>query len=209
MSELHPVGPGDHLSRIAALRRIRSYVPLWEHEPNTAIRSQRGTPHILAVGDVVSIPAPELREVERATGRRHRFRAQVPKLVVRLRLLGTDGRPRREPVSGVMVDGETVPFETPADGEVEVAVPRLASRVVLSVSGGSIELRVGFLQHIDTLAGQRERLNNLGYRAGDLDDAEVKAFRSAVEEFQCDQGLHVDGIIGRNAKAALVKAHGC
>ena len=68
-------------------------------------------------------------------------------------------------------------------------------------------MRVGLLQPVDTVAGVRERLNNLGYDAGDGDDPTALQFRSAVEEFQCDQALPVDGKVGPVTRAALARAH--
>jgi peptidoglycan hydrolase-like protein with peptidoglycan-binding domain len=52
------------------------------------------------------------------------------------------------------------------------------------------------------------RLNNLGYRAGDTTDANDSAFKSAVEEFQCDYALAVDGICGPNTQGKLKDVHG-
>jgi len=96
---------------------------------------------------------------------------------------------------------------------------------------------VGGLRPVETVPGQIARLNNLGYFAGDPDappdptptastppagaskpdnaaekkpdpDAELR-FRSAVEEFQCDHGLSVDGKCGPNTQAKLKEVHGC
>ena len=41
------------------------------------------------------------------------------------------------------------------------------------------------------------------------DDPKNLDFRSAVEEFQCDQKLSVDGVVGPATRARLVKAYGC
>jgi peptidoglycan hydrolase-like protein with peptidoglycan-binding domain len=65
------------------------------------------------------------------------------------------------------------------------------------------------LDPIDILAGQKERLNNLGYFAGDPQTEADEDFRSAVEEFQCDHGLTVDGVLGANTKSRLKQVYGC
>jgi hypothetical protein len=99
-----------------------------------------------------------------------------------------------------------------------------------------IPILVGNLDPVDQISGQIARLNNLGYFAGDPDKPEgdssnskggcgcggpddtVSAvippgtnqqFLSAVEEFQCDHHLTVDGICGPQTQGALKKAHGC
>jgi hypothetical protein len=70
-------------------------------------------------------------------------------------------------------------------------------------------LKIGHLDPVDTISGQRARLNNLGYFAGDSDDPSDPAFESAAEEFQCDHSLTVDGIVGPQTQAQLKKVHGC
>jgi len=164
---------------------------------------------MLAEGDVLFIPEPEEREVDRPTNQRHQFRAHVPTLVVQLRLLGVDGKPRPEEVVAVTIDGAAAQFETVAPGTIQTRIEPTASQVSVQLGEEMLHFGVGFLQPIETLAGQRERLNNLGYFAGDSDDPNVLELRSAVEEFQCDQGLFVDGKVGPQTRAALVKAHGC
>jgi peptidoglycan hydrolase-like protein with peptidoglycan-binding domain len=100
-----------------------------------------------------------------------------------------------------------------------------------------IPIRIGNLDPVDQVSGQIARLNNLGYFAGDPDKPQrsgdgngagdggdgsgtgdgsgagssfpTDPFRSAVEEFQCDNRLTVDGICGPVTQAALKKVHGC
>ncbi|MGO9272168.1 MAG: PGRP and LysM peptidoglycan-binding domain-containing protein [Terriglobia bacterium] len=100
-----------------------------------------------------------------------------------------------------------------------------------------IPLKIGSLDPVDQVSGQIARLNNLGYFAGkigvaqggvggesesdvgDGGDADETSgpgaqgsndqFSSAVEEFQCDQGLTVDGICGPITQAKLKQVHGC
>jgi hypothetical protein len=103
----------------------------------------------------------------------------------------------------------------------------------------AIPIKIGNLDPVDQVSGQIARLNNLGYFAGDIDQTQETGggtgsdvsgnqgngsngegsgdttapgndpFRSAVEEFQCDQGLQVDGICGPQTQAKLKQVHGC
>ena len=55
---------------------------------------------------------------------------------------------------------------------------------------------------------RQARLNNLGYRAGTTPIRPSPSFRSAVEEFQCDEKLSVDGKCGPATQAKLRSVHG-
>ena len=43
----------------------------------------------------------------------------------------------------------------------------------------------------------------LGYNPGELDDIFGPSTKSAVQAFQCDNGLYADGIVGPNTFEAL------
>ncbi|MGE0438908.1 MAG: peptidoglycan-binding domain-containing protein [Gemmatimonadales bacterium] len=196
------------MSRIAHESGFRGYPPVWNDPGNETLRETRGTPHILAEGDRIAIPPPALREVRRSTDHKHRFVAEKPALRVNLELLTWDGRHQSLDGAEVLHDGEPA-AATIGDGTVESPIGPLTDFCSLRLNEREIVTRIGFLQPVATLAGVRERLNNLGYRAGDSDDPSDRDLRSAIEEFQCDQGLTVDGIPGGGTQRALTKAHGC
>jgi N-acetylmuramoyl-L-alanine amidase len=76
-----------------------------------------------------------------------------------------------------------------------------------------IPIKIGHLDPVDELSGQQARLNNLGYFAGPFEEKSEEEnktmFLSAVEEFQCDHSLVVDGKCGPNTQAKLKQVHGC
>ena len=55
---------------------------------------------------------------------------------------------------------------------------------------------IGHLDPIDTVSGQKARVNNLGYFAGPLDQVNEALLRPTVEEFQCEHlgKTYLDGI---------------
>jgi hypothetical protein len=204
----HTVAPGDHLSRVAAANGFRSYVPLREEPANEPLMRVRKTPHVLAVGDPVTVPPLEAREVDRATDQRHRFHVTIPELVVRVQHLTWAGEPVTAPTA-LTGDGKPLEVRSGAKGEFTVPITPTVDRLRFTTGATEHLLRVGFLQPVETIAGARERLTNLGYEAGDSDDPADRQLRSAVEEFQCDQKLDIDGVIGPNTRARLMKVHGC
>jgi hypothetical protein len=104
---------------------------------------------------------------------------------------------------------------TDGTGRLELEVPPGVSsgEVVLdgtgtTLHGVTIPFTISALPPESTILGQEARLNNLGYRAGTTADPTSREFRSAVEEFQCDEGLTVDGKCGPVTQAKLRSVHG-
>lgn len=77
-----------------------------------------------------------------------------------------------------------------------------------TLHGVAIPFTIGALPPEATVLGQQARLNNLGYRAGSTENPASLVFRSAVEEFQCDEGLVVDGRCDPATQAKLRSVHG-
>ena len=205
----HRTAPGDHLARVAATYTFRSYGPLWNDPANAELRARRHNPNILAAGDLVYVPELSLREVDRATEQRHRFKAELHQLVARLAFKTWEGKPVDGVPAEIMLDGKATPATATGPGGIEVPVEPTTDRCTIRLPNGEVVGRRGFLEPADTQAGARQRLTNLGYQAGESNDPADRVFRSAVEEFQCDHGLPVDGKVGAGTRAALVKSHGC
>lgn len=55
----------------------------------------------------------------------------------------------------------------------------------------------------DTIKQVQQALNDLGYDAGEADGVMGQKTKAAVEQFQKDNGLVVDGIIGKQVKDKL------
>ena len=139
-------------------------------------------------------------------------------------------------VSQPTTDGTgKIELEIPQDAQSATLVIRSDETAFQNIP---IPIQIGALDPVDQVSGQIARLNNLGYFAGNLAGAQGgsggnadpfntsnntgcgcsnvdsnstadQQFLSAVEEFQCDQGLPVDGICGPVTQAKLKKVHGC
>jgi len=229
MGTYHTVAPGEHLSGIAHAHGFASYKTIWEAAENQKLKEERKNPNILLVGDRVFIPEKETKEESRPTDKKHRFEFQPETLKLRIGLMDLKNKPIEGHLCSLTVEGKSIDLTTKGDGTVEDFIPNLAAVGKLVDHGKpgeephierEIPLKIGHLDPEDTVSGQIARLNNLGYNAGvvpdhALTDNEAETLRkspqflSAVEEFQCDFGLKVDGICGKNTRDKLVKVHGC
>jgi hypothetical protein len=221
MDRTHIVQPGEHVSRIAKQYGFTDYRTIWEHGPNAELRRKRDNPNVLFPGDRLLVPERALKEEPRPTDQRHRFQVRRPRL--RLRLVLQDLA--RKPIAGarcelrvegavdqLTTDGEGLLQRDIApdaeDGRLEVKAPASASEAMPL----PMPVRIGHLHPVDEVSGQKARLNNLGYFAGPFEgrsEADNKElFLSAVEEFQCDHDLVVDGKCGPRTQAKLKQVHG-
>jgi hypothetical protein len=126
-----------------------------------------------------------------------------------------------KPIAGaqcdLVIDQDLHHLTTDSVGMIQVDIPAQARQgwVMLRdpqtpFDGEMIPFRIGNLDPVEELSGQQARLNSLGYFAAEqIGGKEDEAFRSAVEEFQCDHGLTVDGLCGSLTQAKLKQVHGC
>jgi ribosomal protein S16 len=214
------VRQGDHLARIATAFGFSEWKKIWDHAANAALRAKRRNPDVLMPGDEVFIPERGAEKtVTRPTDTRSRFVVRRPPLQLALVLERSYGPPLANARCGLWIDGSTESPNTDAEGRLNQRIRPTANALRLlakdsgsALDGQSIELRVGHLDPVEEPSGQRARLDNLGYRASTTETADSaqreRAMRSAIEEFQCDEKLLVDGICGRVTQALLLQVHG-
>ncbi len=211
------VRQGDFVSKIAAQRGFRDFRTIWEHARNQTLRQQRTTPNVLLPGDSLFVPVRELRTEFRPTDARHRFVLSERGLRLRLIIKDMTDRPVAGKPCDLKVTGspDVTPLATDGRGMVDREIKPDAEQGKFVLKDAALpidldlELRIGHLDPIDSVTGAKARLNNLAYFAGEVNDERTLQFRSAVEEFQCDHKLAVDGVYGPKTQAALKDAHGC
>ena len=215
MPRYHTVQQGEHLARIALQYGFPDYRVVWNDAGNASLRELRPSPDVLKPGDQVFIRESPAHEERRATNARHRFTVNVTRPTLRLALEDLLGKPLRSARGELRVDGQVLPVVADGHGVVRQPLPVGAERadLVLSDAAGAggerkFALFIGYLDPVTEISGQESRLNNLGYRAGTAGDPTAYDFRSAVEEFQCDYGLAVDGKCGPLTQKKLVAVHG-
>ncbi len=212
----HEVTQGEHLSSIAAQYGFPDYTKVWNHPGNAELKELRKNPNVLFDGDVLFIPDKEQKQESGATTQRHTYEISMSQLMLNLVLEDS----YEKPIAGAPVYltlGEKVcNMTSDANGKVQQVIPMDVQQCNLLIKSDAtaysdefFNVMVGYLDPIDTLSGQSARLNNLGYFAGTPNDANDPDFQSAVQEFQCDHNLTVDGDPGPVTQSKLKQVHGC
>jgi len=211
---IHTVQQGDYLSKIAADHGFASHLPIWNHGQNADLKQLRKNPEVLYPGDQVFVPEKETKVESRGTEVRHKFRALKETLKLRLTVLDMSQQPVANKPCQLTVDGTVYNLTTDGTGLVEQEVPRQATTGRLVMDDDTVpihldvKLLIGHLDPATEKSGQIGRLENLGYHTGSGGPDEERLFKRAVEEFQCDHHLAVDGICGPQTQAALERVHG-
>jgi hypothetical protein len=208
MSESHVVKQGEHLSRIAEQCGFVDYATIWNYPANSELKQKRKTPHVLHPGDTLVIPDSEQKKEPCATGQVHVFCVNRNKLALHLRLQDPTWTPIGSEACDLGVEAQQHRLTTDGDGLIRLGIARSAEQAHLHFGDFEAPVLIGHLDPIDTVSGQVGRLNNLGYRAGPLDGSDAQLLRSAIEEFQCDHQLTVDGICGPKTQAKVKEIHG-
>ena len=209
MASNYKIKQGEHVSRIAKQFGFADYRTIWDHPNNAALKDLRKNPNVLAPGDQLFIPDKQLRKESRPTGATHRFKAPATALMLRVVVKNMDDQPVANTPCKLQVEGQTFQLTTDGSGKIEKEIPKAAENGKLTIGDQEFPIRIGHLDPVDQISGYRARLNNLGYNAGDSDDENDPQLRSAVEEFQCDQHLKVDGTCGQQTQNKLKQVYGC
>ena len=216
MGSYYSVLQGDHLSKIAKDNGFTDYTVIWDHPNNSDLKKLRQNPNVLLPGDEVFVPDMEQKQESGATDKKHTFAVDKKTLKLRLVLEDIYEKPIAGAQCALLIDGQTYQLTTDGKGKLEQEIPLDAKEGTLTIRGDQtpfandvIPIKIGHLDPIAEISGQVARLNNLGYFAGPLDGSDEDAFESAVEEFQCDNSLTVDGICGPQTQSKLKQIFGC
>ena len=245
---IRSIKAGETLPQVAAEEGFGDLDKIWNH-PNNADLKKRRDPCVLAPGDQLFVPDRELVKLDLATMKRHKVVVKRPKLSLIVVLQNSSGAPLAG-VSGTLTcDGTPFPVSADGDGRVtqdipidtefaELALDAPAAAQDAGADGeqagdldnagaeedndaAKIGMLVGHLGPLDTAAGWRARLANLGYPveipSGDAgaapaqeaeDEEEDPSLRLAIEEFQCEHDLPVNGERDAATEAKLLEIHG-
>ena len=217
MATDYTVQQGDYLAKIAKDFGFSDYRTIWNHPDNSELKSKRKNPNILYPGDKLVIPDRKLREENRAVNKKHTFKKRESRLRLRLVLEDMYEKPIANAQCLLAIDGDFRRIKTDGQGKIDEPLRPGTTSATLIIQDAAqthlnsveIPIKIGHLDPLEELSGQRARLKNLGYFPGDVDDKNDPAFVTAVERFQAEHRLTVDGICGPKTQAKLKDVHGC
>jgi LysM repeat protein len=212
MPASHTVKQGEHLSQIAQQYGFRDFHVIWDDAANAQLKSLRKNPNVLFPGDVLQIPDKTERKETRPTTKVHVFQVKSRGLKLSLVLRDYHRRPVANTECELEIDGAKKVVKTDGNGRfTEVISPSMKLGSVKAPHVGlDLPLKIGHLDPVDTPSGQVARLANMGYYRGSIQgDPDPDELNSAIQEFQCDHDLQVDGDCGPQTQAKLNEIHGC
>lgn len=216
-NRVHRLAAGECLFTLADRYGFPDAKAIYSDPANEALRKKRPNLLVLATGDEVTIPEPEPLEFRRATGQEHLLTLKRPKVMLNLKLQLEDGSPVAGKPFALHLPDQILEGTTTGGGEVKQEIPIAVGEVALEVfmdgdEEGEIlawNIHLGHLDPIEEVSGQRQRLNNLGFFAGEVADAPADdALRYALRAFQAEAGLEETGEADDGTRAKLVEAHG-
>ena len=212
MPLIHIVADGDHLSSIAKRYGFENFETIWNAPDNAQLRKHRENPSTLLPGDEVLIPQKEEPVFKKPASQSHKFTIHVPQLVLRLKVLDFFGKKIANTDATLEVDGASQPVTTDGAGMLEVPISRDARSAKLKIEDLEFDLQIGALDPLPEDTGIEARLTNLGYPTGDPDEDTVahdEQVKFAIELFQSDQSLPIDGEMTPDLLDKLGQVHGC
>jgi LysM repeat protein len=217
MATDYTVQQGDYLSKIANDFGFSDYRTIWNHPDNAELKSKRKNPNVLYPGDKLVIPDRQLREESCAVDKKHIFNVKRPELRLRLVLEDMYEKPIANAQCLLTVESDFRTITTDAQGKIDEPLPPATTSATLIIQDAKqthlnsvrIPIKIGHLDPLEELSGQKARLKNLGYFPGKGDDNNDPQFVTAVERFQAEHGLTVDGICGPKTQGKLMDVHGC
>ena len=214
MSQSHQVAQGECLASIADKYSL-SEGSIWDDPANASLKAKRKTGYILFPGDVVVIPdKPPPKTVQVATGKLHSFRTKKRAgTVFHLVMKDGLGEPRAALRYTLIVGGKKLAGATDANGELKQSIPPAATVGNLIFGEGDdqdeIEVHFGHLDPITEVSGVKQRLLNLGFDPGAVDDQSLSdEAEAAIEVFQRHCGLTATGKIDAATRKKLEERYG-
>jgi N-acetylmuramoyl-L-alanine amidase len=215
METIHVVRQGECLSSIAYHYNVANWRVIYDHPANAAFKAKRPNPNLIYPGDELYIPAAEYRDVPCETDKRHAFLVKVPPTYINIRIQDLSKEPIRDARYQLTLDAAELTGKSDDQGWIRGRIPAYAEEGYLKIWPNAEDtetfigwkVKLGHLDPLETTSGIKSRLNNLGYHCGEVNDLQDEPYDAAVRQFQQDNGLVVDGIVGPKTRGKLSEEH--
>ncbi|MGB9700705.1 MAG: peptidoglycan-binding domain-containing protein [Thermodesulfobacteriota bacterium] len=206
LPKIHIIRQGECLVSIS-LKYGFNPETIWNDPANVQLKQSRQNYHVLYPGDRVFIPELRTKEEEAVTNNRHKFRRKGVPVYLHLQLFNENREPLANKPFTLRVSGRISQDITDGEGCLKVPIPPPEKEGILLIDNHEFNIRIGYLNPLEYLSGVRSRLSNLGYKAGAGGEEMDAELRSALEDFQEDQGLPKTGEIDETTINALRDRH--
>lgn len=209
------VAAGDSMASIADATG-HFWQTLWDAPENAALRAAREDPETLTPGDGVHIPPPRAKTQTRACDLVHRFKRKGVPVRIGFEVRRPDGGAFADKPFTLRVGKRRYSGNTDADGRIEVHVAPAAKTGLLTVEIDEKgfpktmewEIEVGRMPPLETVAGVKARLANLGHDCDPTASTFTESDRDAIRRYQRSCGLAASGTIDRDTLDALESGYG-
>ena len=212
----NPVGKGKYIVKdddcMSAIAEAHGHFwqTIWNDPDNAELKEVRKDPNVLMPGDRVTIKPIQKKSVSKATNKSYRFRRKGVPAKLHIRLM-KHGEPRANESYRVDIDGKLTRGVTDAAGYVDIYIPCNAKKGKLWVGPPEDEkmylLNLGTTLPAARIKGVKQRLANLGYHCGFIDDEITRVYRDALQTFQKDEQLPESGVADDATRQRLVEVH--
>jgi hypothetical protein len=207
---IYKVKQGDCISSIAYENGL-FWETVWNHADNSQLKQKRKDPNVLCPGDEVFVPDKEEKQESCPCEKKHRFQLKGVPARIRLVLVDRNGQPRSDLPYTLEIDGILFSEMTDSNGKIEYSIPPNAKNGVLRIGADDAEtimLNLGYTDPVSEISGIKERLTNLGFYCGEIDEQMTPKLETALRAFQKKHGLNVTGKLDEITRKKLEDLHG-
>lgn len=213
--ELHIVKQGECLSSIAAAYGFADWHTIYDDPANANFRRKRPDPNLIYPGDELNVPDLDPGNKNCSTEKRHVFVLSNKPTYFNVRIQTSAKQALAQAAYQLKLDTTTLEGSSDDDGWIKVEIPPLSELGTLTLWPEPADkdhqfqwnVKLGHLDPLETTTGVKARLSNLGYDCGEVNDQQDEFYDSAVRQFQQDNDLVVDGIVGPKTRGELKQAH--
>lgn len=215
MPTQYKVKPGDHLTAIADRLGLEDTETLLSQPGNSAL-ADRKRPEMLDPDEILAIPDLKPMTFTLATGQRHKLTVKRPKAKLCVGMVTFVGQPSSASAAEVTLEGKPPETKSLDGGKLDMPIAPACGRATIKLAASdeskpdiAWNLQLGHLPRVESDDGLLARLRNMGYYRTVADELDERERRSAIEEFQHDQGLTLTGQLDDDTKAKIEEVYGC